>query len=88
MKIYVTAKAKKKKEYIEHIDSTHYTVAVKEPPVNGKANKAIIDSLTRYFTISKSQIFFISGQTSNHKTFEVPDYLENFEPPLKQKKLW
>jgi hypothetical protein len=84
MKIYIIAKPKKKKEYIEQIDSTHYTVAIKEPPINGKANKAIIDSLAGYFTISKSQIFFISGQTSNHKTFEVPDYLVNFEPPLKQ----
>jgi uncharacterized protein len=88
MKIYITAKPKKKREYVEQVNSTHYVVAVKEPAQQGKANEAIINSLARYFDLPKGEIIFVSGQTSKHKVFEVPDNLTNFEPDLKQKSLF
>jgi uncharacterized protein len=88
MKIYITAKPKKKNEYVEQVDSTHYVVAVKEPAQQGKANQAIINSLATYFDVPKAEIFLASGQTSKHKIFEVPDNLAHFEPDLKQKRLF
>jgi len=88
MKILVLAKPKKKNAYIEQVSETEYLVSVKEPPVDGKANQAIIKSLSNYFGVSPSQVTLISGHTSKKKIFEVPDSLSNFEPLPKQKKLF
>lgn len=72
MKIYVRAKPKSKKEYIKRINDNHYIVAVHEPPVAGKANQAMIKSLSDYFHKPTSQIFIIKGDTSRQKTIEIP----------------
>lgn len=72
MKIYITAKTKSKKVYIKKTDNTHYIVAVKEQPVRGKANQAIIKSLSNYFHKPTSQIYIVNGETSRKKTIEIP----------------
>ncbi|TRZ64169.1 MAG: DUF167 domain-containing protein [Spirochaetia bacterium] len=71
MKIFVKAKPTAKEEKIQKIDETHYAVSVKEPPVNGKANAAIIKALAKYFNISPSRINILSGQTSKQKIVEI-----------------
>jgi len=38
MKIYIIAKAGSRKEFVKQVDETHFTVAVHEPPIDGKAN--------------------------------------------------
>lgn len=88
MRITVTAKPKKKKEYVEQISSAHYIVAVKEPAEQGRANQAIIKALAEYFSVPQSEIVLVSGQTNKLKTFDVPDKLANFEPVPRQKKLF
>jgi uncharacterized protein len=88
MKIYIKAKPKSSKEYILKIDNTHFTVAVKEPPVKGLANRAIINSLAKYFDKPKLSIFIISGMTSKNKVFEIPISLEELEVKDVQKKLF
>ncbi|MBI2642555.1 MAG: DUF167 domain-containing protein [Candidatus Wildermuthbacteria bacterium] len=45
MKIFVKAKPSSREEYVEKVDDTHFLVSVKEPPVQGRANKAIIKVL-------------------------------------------
>ena len=72
MKIYVKAKPRSKKEYVKKIDDTNYIVSVKEPPVFGQANKAIIKSLAEYVNKLPSQINITSGEKSKQKTVEVP----------------
>lgn len=72
MKIYVKAKPRSKKEYVKKIDDTNYIVSIKEPPVSGQANKAIIRSLAEYFNKPPSQINITSGEKSKQKTVEVP----------------
>ncbi len=49
----------------------YYKVSVKEPPVEGKANKAIIKLLAKHFKVSQSEISLISGASSKIKTFEI-----------------
>ena len=88
MRITVTAKPKKKREYVEQVSPNHYTVAVKEKAEQGRANQAIILALANYFNIPQSEIIFVSGQTSKLKTFDVPDHLKTFEPIPHQKKLF
>ena len=48
-----------------------YKVSVKEAPVSGQANEAIIKALAEYFDIAKTNITLISGQTSKQKLFEI-----------------
>lgn len=71
MKIFVKAKPLSKKENVKKIDEGHFVVAVKEPPKDGKANKAIIKALAEYFNVVPSSINLISGFSSRDKTFEI-----------------
>jgi uncharacterized protein (TIGR00251 family) len=88
VRISVLAKPKKKRVFVEQITKDYYVVSVSEPPVDGKANQAIIKSLAKYFSISRSDITLVSGQTSKMKVFDVPDSLAGFEVLPKQKKLF
>ncbi len=72
MKIYIRAKPRSKKEYVKKIDDTNYIISVKEPPVSGQANKAIIRSLAEYFNKPPTQISIISGEKSKQKIVEIP----------------
>ncbi|OGY64591.1 MAG: hypothetical protein A3I89_02740 [Candidatus Harrisonbacteria bacterium RIFCSPLOWO2_02_FULL_41_11] len=72
MRIFVKAKPLSRKESVEKVDDSHYLVAVKEPPKDGKANQAIIRVLAKYFKIAPSRICLISGFSAKQKIFEVP----------------
>lgn len=91
MKIFIKAKPKSKKELIKKIDATHYVVSVKEPPINNKANDAILKSLAQYFDLPNSSIDIISGKTTKQKIIEIPLSLEELEkigkPSAKQMKM-
>lgn len=78
MKIYVKAKPKAKKEGVVPPvpallpgGDDVYTVSVKEVPVDGKANEAIIRVLAEYFKVPKSSVRIVSGQTAKRKTVEI-----------------
>jgi uncharacterized protein YggU (UPF0235/DUF167 family) len=85
MKIIVKAKTRAKVAKVERVDQpvldlgeekgktklVTYKVAVKEAPINGKANEAIIEALAEYFDTAKSNINLISGQSSKQKIFEI-----------------
>lgn len=83
MRIIVRAKPKARQEKVELLSQAAldfgggkaelpiYKVSVKEPPVAGQANKAIIATLAKYFDKPPSQIHLISGQTSKQKVFEI-----------------
>jgi uncharacterized protein len=88
MRLTVVAKAKKKQAKIVQISPDTYAVSVKEPPVDGRANEAIIEALAQYFSLSPSQIILVSGHTTKIKVLEVPDFLLDFEPLPKQKTLF
>ena len=46
---------------------------VQAPPVDGKANEAVIRLLSDRFAVPKSRISLVSGESSRLKTFEIPD---------------
>lgn len=48
-----------------------YTVCVKEPPVDGKANDAVIRELANFFSCTRFQIKLISGAASRSKVFNI-----------------
>ena len=71
MKIFVRAQPNSKNEKIEKADEAHFTVAVKEPPKNGRANEAIAKILAEYLGVNRSRVRLISGFSSRQKVFEV-----------------
>lgn len=48
-------------------------VHITAPPVDGKANKALIDFLAEEWGVAQSTIRIIRGETSREKVLEVPD---------------
>src|SRR3989338_8282509 len=48
-------------------------VRITAPPVEGKANKALIAFLADAWNVSQSSIRIVRGETSREKVLEVPD---------------
>ena len=46
-------------------------VSVKEMALDGKANKAVIEQLAKYFDVPKSTITLKSGAASKYKAFTI-----------------
>jgi uncharacterized protein (TIGR00251 family) len=46
-------------------------VAVTSPPVDGAANKAVVELIAKHFGISRSQIEVTSGHSSRRKRVQV-----------------
>lgn len=46
-------------------------VRVNQPAEDGKANKAAIELLAKYFKVKKSAVSIISGETSRNKIVEI-----------------
>lgn len=71
MKIFVKAKPGAKEEKVERLDENNFTVSVKEPPVQGRANAAIAKALATYFGVASYQVKLVSGFASRQKVFEI-----------------
>ena len=71
MKISVKVKPGAREEYIKEIGEGNFEVAVKEPPVQGKANRAVVRALAEYFHVSQSQVSIVFGYTSRNKIVEI-----------------
>jgi len=64
MEVYV--KTNSKEEKLE-LDENSFILHITASPVKGKANKAIIHFLSKFFHLSKNQISIISGSKSKSK---------------------
>lgn len=48
-------------------------VRLQAPPMDGKANKALVAFLARELGLSKSRVVLVKGTTSRSKLLELPD---------------
>lgn len=48
-------------------------VKVHAPAEKGKANKEVIAMIAEYFTIPKSAVILLEGETASHKVFRIDD---------------
>ncbi|MBI2064729.1 MAG: DUF167 domain-containing protein [Candidatus Yanofskybacteria bacterium] len=69
MRINVKAKPNAREEMVEEIQPGEFVVSVKEPPIQGRANTAIVKALQEYFHTPNIRI--VSGYTSRNKIIEV-----------------
>ncbi len=52
-------------------------VAIKAPPIDGKANLELIQFLAKTFKIPKTRIEIVRGQTARIKHVRIPDQMMN-----------
>ena len=60
-----------KKSEIVGLHDGNIKIKVKAPPIDGKANAALIDFLSEFFDVSKSSIKIISGDKSRLKKVAI-----------------
>lgn len=73
MKVTVVVHPNSRKTRIEKDLFDNLQVYVSEPPLEGKANKAVIEALAKRFKISKSNIKLVSGLKTKYKIFQIGD---------------
>lgn len=71
MRITIKAKPNSHEEKVDKISDTEFIVSVKEPPVKGLANKAIIKALADHFNVAQVSVRIVSGYTSRQKVVEI-----------------
>lgn len=72
MRLTVKVVPKSKNNRLEKQFDGSYKAWVTSPPVNGKANQAVIKMLSRHFGCPKSDISVLRGQSHRKKTFNLP----------------
>lgn len=76
MKLFVKVipNAKQNELVDDNIDlfgNRNLKVKVNQPPEDGKANKAVIELLGKYFEVKKNTIMISSGLTCRNKIIEI-----------------
>ena len=72
MRIQVKVKPRSKTgDVTREMDGDVYVVRVKEPPVEGKANRAVLKLLAKHFGVPESRLRIVSGLTGKNKVIEV-----------------
>ncbi len=71
MKIKVKVKPNAKKNEVKKIEEDFYEIRVTVVPEKGKANKKVIELLSKELKVPKSRIKLIRGETSKEKIFEI-----------------
>jgi uncharacterized protein len=70
-RISVQVKTHARKKNIVKISQQEYQISVHAAPVAGKANQALVDLLAKYFSVPKSSVKLLRGQSSRKKLFEI-----------------
>jgi uncharacterized protein (TIGR00251 family) len=81
LKVVANAKKNEIKE-----ENGLFKVYVAAPPVDGKANKAVVETLAAHFQAKKNQIKIIRGEKSSRKVVQIDDGAGNFRPVILRSK--
>ena len=82
MKISIKVKTRARENSVEKIDPhtskagegaglENFVVKVKELPIEGRANEAVIKTLAEYFGVASWRVKIIGGLTSKNKIVEI-----------------
>lgn len=71
IKFHIVPGAKRNEIVGKHGDAIK--IKLKAPPVDGKANEALIDFLSETLQIQKSKIEIVRGETSRQKFVSIDD---------------
>jgi uncharacterized protein (TIGR00251 family) len=59
-----------REEVVKNADGT-LKVYLRAAPVNGKANKSLVEILADYYRVKRSAVNIITGQRNNKKILEI-----------------
>ncbi len=73
MKVSIITHPNSRKPRIEKdlLGSLH--IYVSEPPLEGRANKAVLNALADYFKVKRGNVVMLSGHKSKIKLFEISE---------------
>ncbi len=71
MRIFIKVKTNSAKPGIEKMDENNFVVRVKESPIKGMANEAVMNALAEYFKAANWRVKIIGGITSKNKIVEI-----------------
>ena len=71
MRIYVKVIPRSSRNIVEKISEGEYRVRLTAPPVDGKANEALIKILSEHFGVSKGSISIVGGKSTQRKMVDV-----------------
>jgi len=70
--LYINARPASSRNEIVGIYDDSLKVKVKAPAVEGAANRELVKYFSKIFKIPKSEILFVSGETSKRKRIRLP----------------
>jgi uncharacterized protein (TIGR00251 family) len=73
MILNVRVKPRSRKAGAEWADDGTLVLKIHEPPVDGKANKAVTEQVAELYGLAKSAVRIVSGETARTKKVEIPD---------------
>lgn len=71
--ISVKVKPNSKQQRVTQADDGSFTIHLKSPPVDGKANAELIQLLAKTFAVPKSAIRIKTGASSKSKLVEIDE---------------
>jgi uncharacterized protein (TIGR00251 family) len=74
-RIYLVVKAKpgNKRQGVSNISDEAVQVCINAPPVDGKANAALVAYFSDIFDLPKSEVVLEKGGTNKHKLISIAD---------------
>ncbi len=73
MKHTIAVKSNAKKNAVEQVADGSLRVFVKAPPLEGRANEAVIETLAAHFKVPKSRVTIVGGLKSKTKTVRIDE---------------
>ena len=73
MRIYIQASPNSSKNEVIKISEGEYKVKLTATPIDGKANKMLIEVLAKHFKIAKSCITIVGGKSAKIKMVDIDD---------------
>lgn len=71
VQVIPNAKQEKREEQQDLLGNIVYKIRLTVPPIDGKANEALIDFLSKQFDTRKSAIMILHWHTSRKKVVEI-----------------
>ncbi len=71
MKIFIQVKPNSKNQKIEKISENSFIISVKELPIDGKANRAVIKIIAEIFKVPQTKVRISSGLSAKKKILEI-----------------
>lgn len=69
LSVFVHPNSKKPRVEADLLGALH--VYVHEPPLEGRANRAVAEALAEHFQVPKSRVAMVKGAKSKQKVFEI-----------------